>query len=92
VNRKELTVLAELGSSGFGLQFQASGRNEMTFRAIRAVVLIAITIGCSYSLFKDAVGGGERLGRVDRGIRFIGAILMLAVAIGGSLLVAGYCK
>lgn len=92
MTREESTVLAELGSSGFGLQFQASGRNEMTFRAIRAVVLIAITIGCSYSLFKDAVARGERLGKIDRGIRFIGAILMLAIAIGGGLLVAGYWK
>ena len=64
----------------------------MTFRTIRAVVLIVLTIWASYSFFKDAIGSGQGLGKVDRGIRLIGAILMLAVAIGGTLLVAGYLK
>jgi len=62
----------------------------MTFRTIRAVVLIVATIWASYSFFKDALGRGESLSKLDRGIRFLGAILMLAMAIGGSLLVAGY--
>ena len=62
----------------------------MTFRTIRTIVLIVATIWASYSFFKDALGRGERLSKLDRSIRFLGAILMLAMAIGGSLLVAGY--
>jgi hypothetical protein len=60
----------------------------MNWPFIRAVVMLTGAGWCSISLFRDSVKKTSKMLWYDRAIRFIGAIIMAALAIGGGYLLA----